>query len=75
MLTPQREGRAHFLAERVPLIDADDAAETAADVIEAPFDHVERRAQPGHATGHAAADVVDDPGRQGRGGGVARALR
>ena len=58
---PARQRRAHLLGERVPLIHADDAGETAALVIQNLFDDMQRDAKPREARGDAAANVVKRP--------------
>ena len=51
----RRQRRAHLLGERVPLIHADHAGETAALVIQNLFDDMQRDATPREARGDAAA--------------------
>ncbi len=58
---PARQRRAHLLGERVPLIHADHAGETAALVIQNLFDDMQRGATPREARGDAAANVVKPP--------------
>lgn len=66
MARPCLHCRALLVSERMPLIDANDARETAGNVIEQLFDDRQIDAEPGHAGRDGAPDVVENPARHRR---------
>src|SRR5690348_10729749 len=61
MIGPLLQGRALFLRELVPLVDAHDAGERAGDVVQNLLDDGETYTQARHAARYGATQVVQGP--------------